>query len=111
LQQDHRYNLDMSLNLSGTLNIFRLLANPALCLPHATVPTFNDLPIPVSKAFAQHGEPDIKAVVLDKDNCFAIPKQNEVYGTYKVGVVMNALSTHTLVHTGNIFLPRPGSSS
>ncbi|TKX24926.1 hypothetical protein C1H76_2879 [Elsinoe australis] len=41
----------MSLNLSGTLNVFKLLLNPSLCLPQATVSTFNDLPVPLSKAF------------------------------------------------------------
>jgi len=73
------------MNLSGTVNILRLIGNPALCLPHHTVATFDQLPIPLSAAFqSRHGEqkPDIRAVVLDKDNCFAIPKQNEVYAKY-----------------------------
>lgn len=35
-------------------------------MPQLTVPTFNDLPLPINS--------NIKAVVLDKDNCFAIPK-------------------------------------
>lgn len=76
----------MNLNLSGSLNIFKLLANPALCLPHASVATFNDLPIPIGKAFQNDGKRkvDIKAVVLDKDDCFAYPDKNEVYGPYKV---------------------------
>ena len=77
-----------SMNISATLNIFKLIQNPSLCLPHATVPTFNHLPIPVSKAFVNHEEekaPDIRAVVLDKDNCFAIPKENSVYIPYEVG--------------------------
>ena len=38
------------MNLSGTLNIFRLVLNPTLCLPHHTVSTFNQLPLPLSKA-------------------------------------------------------------
>jgi phosphatidylglycerophosphatase GEP4 len=74
------------MNLSGTLNAFKLLREPSLCLPHHTISTFNQLPIPLSKAFAERGEkqPDIRAVVLDKDNCFAIPHQNEVYKPYNV---------------------------
>lgn len=77
----------MNLNLSASLNIFKLLAKPSLCLPHATVATFADLPIPLDKAFAQKGKEgkvDIKAVVLDKDDCFASPETNEVYEQYKV---------------------------
>lgn len=72
------------MNLSGTLNAFRVLFNPALCLPHHTISSFNDLPIPLSKAFRRgEKEADIRAVILDKDNCFAIPHQNEVYGPYQ----------------------------
>jgi len=71
-----------NLNLSGTLNILRLFANPALCLPHHTVSSFDKIPVPLSEAFGTGKggrEPDIRAVVLDKDNCFAIPHQNEVF--------------------------------
>ena len=74
------------MNLSGTFNILRLFANPALCLPHHTIATFDQLPIPLSAAFApRNGEkkPDIRAVVLDKDNCFAVPRQNHVHDAYK----------------------------
>lgn len=72
------------MNVSATLNAFRLLRNPSLCLPHATVSTFNDLPVPLSTAFG-NAEADIRAVVLDKDNCFAVPKENVVYKPYTVG--------------------------
>lgn len=74
------------MNVSGTLNIFRLLTNPALCLPHHTISTFSELPIPLSKAFTQANsdkQPDIRAIVLDKDNCFAIPYQSKVYEPYQ----------------------------
>ncbi len=75
----------MNLNLSASLNIFKLLAKPSLCLPHATVATFDDLPVPLDKAFDRNGRPvDIRAVVLDKDDCFAKPDHNEVYSPYKV---------------------------
>ncbi|KAL2191181.1 HAD-superfamily phosphatase [Thermothelomyces heterothallicus CBS 203.75] len=74
----------MNLNLSGSLNVFRLLTKPSLCLPHATVATFDDLPIPLNKAFSKNvKQPDIRAVVLDKDDCFAIPDHNEVHEPYK----------------------------
>ena len=82
----------LTLNVSASLNVFRLIANPSLCLPHHTVPTFNHLPIPLSDAFIKDKDKksrvDIRAVVLDKDNCFAVPKQNEVYKPYSVGVSM-----------------------
>ncbi|KAF4307708.1 had superfamily phosphatase [Botryosphaeria dothidea] len=73
------------MNLSGTFNVFKLLRDPALCLPHHTVSTFNHLPIPLSRAFTRpDGKAvDIRAVVLDKDNCFAVPHANEVHPEYK----------------------------
>ncbi|KAI6362542.1 hypothetical protein MCOR25_006177 [Pyricularia grisea] len=76
----------MNLNLSASLNIFKLIANPALCLPHATVNTFNDLPLPLGKALKggkDGAEVDIKAVVLDKDDCFAYPETNGIHEPYK----------------------------
>ena len=76
-------------NISATLNVFKLLTKPTLCLPHATVSTFNHLPIPLTgKAFGKYGDGDkkvdIRAVVLDKDDCFAVPKTNEVFKEYQV---------------------------
>ncbi|KAH6626281.1 mitochondrial PGP phosphatase [Chaetomium sp. MPI-SDFR-AT-0129] len=75
----------MNLNLSASLNIFKLLAKPSLCLPHATVKTFDDLPVPLNKALSPKSgkEADIRAVVLDKDDCFAIPDHSEVYEPYQ----------------------------
>ncbi|MCJ1415624.1 hypothetical protein MMC32_001956 [Xylographa parallela] len=73
------------MNISASLNVFRLITNPSLCLPHSTIPTFNQLPVPISKAFpaSEKGrKPDIRAIVLDKDNCFARPKENVVYEAY-----------------------------
>lgn len=62
------------MNISGTLNAFRVVYNPRVCMPRLMVPTFNELPVPIN--------PNIKAVVLDKDNCFAFPHQNEVWHAY-----------------------------
>lgn len=76
------------MNVSATLNAFRLIHNPSLCLPHATISTFNHLPIPISLAFASSLDgqrPDIRAVVLDKDDCFARPRENVVYKPFFVG--------------------------
>lgn len=75
------------MNLSGTLNAFRLFREPSICLPHHTIPTFEHLSLPLGADFARRAgqsKPNIKAVILDKDNCFAIPHTNEVYPQYKV---------------------------
>lgn len=67
--------------------MFRLFREPALCLPQHTVSTFNHLPVPLSKAFLKKNgekEVDIRAVILDKDNCFAVPHTNEVHKPYHV---------------------------
>ena len=54
------------------------------------VSTFDQLPIPLtSKTW-----PDIKAVVLDKDNCFAVNRGIYVYKPYKVGSLF-VCSFHT----------------
>jgi hypothetical protein len=76
-------------NLSATVNVLRTITNPALICPHYTVSTFDQLPFPLSKALVlQNGkEPDIRAVVLDKDNCFAIPHALEVYPVYSVAYI------------------------
>lgn len=90
----------MNLNLSASLNIFKLIANPSLCLPHTTIATFKDLPIPLDSAF-QHkgGKVEIKAVVLDKDDCFAVPETNVVHESYKVlprkHIVWSKLRSHS----------------
>ncbi len=77
--------MDMNaFNVSATLNVFKLLTRPSLCLPHATISTFNQLPVPLNSAFGRYKNVDIRAVVLDKDNCFAIPHSNEEHGPYEV---------------------------
>lgn len=76
---------DMNLNLSATLNMFRLLVNPSVFLPHVVIGSFNHLPIPLDKTPQFKGRKmDIKAVVLDKDDCFAYPETTGVYPKYKV---------------------------
>lgn len=74
-------------NVSATLNVFRILIRPSLCLPQATISTFNQLPIPLDHAFtSKYGKTDIRAVVLDKDNCFARPGEDKIYKQYEVGL-------------------------
>ena len=66
-------------NLSATLNALRILKSPTLLCPQLTIPTFDHLPIPLSTTL----KADIRAVILDKDNCFAVPHSKEVYPAYK----------------------------
>ncbi|GAB0134425.1 hypothetical protein EsDP_00002799 [Epichloe bromicola] len=74
----------MNLNLSASLNATRLLFKPSICLPHYTASTFNDLPIPLDEGLRRIGhKSDIRAVVLDKDDCFAYPDAKEVYEPYR----------------------------
>lgn len=72
-------------NLSASFNVVKILFKPGICLPHHTVPNFGELPIPLDKVLKREGRNvDIKAVVLDKDDCFAYPEENDVFETYKV---------------------------
>jgi phosphatidylglycerophosphatase GEP4 len=74
-------------NLSGTLGALSVIFRPSQCLPQAVVRNFNELPIPLSQAFAHHrpeGTVNIRAVVLDKDDCFARPRETEVAAENKV---------------------------
>lgn len=84
--------MPLSLNLSATLNVLRLLYQPSLCLPHAVVPTFDKLVIPFSLSHPENQpqseettdkKPNIKAVVLDKDNCFAKDHDDKVWPAYQ----------------------------
>ncbi|SCU80822.1 LAMI_0B03840g1_1 [Lachancea mirantina] len=63
------------MNLSATFNVLRLFFSPHLCVPQMTINSFGQLPVPIG--------PKIKAVVLDKDNCFAFPHENKVWPEYE----------------------------
>lgn len=76
-----------ALNISATLNLLRLISQPNLCLPQCTISTFAQIPVPLDDAFVdKRGQKrtDIKAVILDKDNCFATPHTNYVHESYQV---------------------------
>jgi phosphatidylglycerophosphatase GEP4 len=81
------------MNLSGTINTFRLLYAPRLARPHVVLNQFSELTFPLGKCIAlnikkNYGidtpEPDIRAIVIDKDNCIARPHALEVWPPYKV---------------------------
>ena len=94
-----------TLNISATLNVFRLLTRPSLCLPHATISTFNQLPIPLGSGFeGKYKNVDIRAVVLDKDNCFAYPKENEVHKSYEVIITLTVIFFPNILYFDHVFV-------
>ncbi|EGV62560.1 phosphatidylglycerophosphatase [Yamadazyma tenuis] len=68
-------------NVSATLNVSRLAANPSLCLPHLSVTSFDKIPIPFQ--IPNHENAVIKGIVLDKDNCFAKDHDDKVWKDYE----------------------------
>lgn len=79
LHSQHTITNMQLFNASATLNASRLLYNPTLCLPHVTVKSFDNLPIPLR--IPGHTT-EIKGVVLDKDNCFAKDHDDKVWPAY-----------------------------
>ncbi|ODV96784.1 hypothetical protein PACTADRAFT_1368 [Pachysolen tannophilus NRRL Y-2460] len=72
------------MNVSATINVLRLFWNPNYCMPHMSVSTFNDIPNPLSIASKiKSSDVSIKAVVLDKDNCFAKAHEDRVWPEYQ----------------------------
>lgn len=65
-------------NVSATLNVFRLMANPQLAAPQLVARNFGEISVPFSFSGAQ-----VKAVVLDKDNCFAKAHDDKVWPAYQ----------------------------
>jgi phosphatidylglycerophosphatase GEP4 len=66
------------MNVSATLNVLRLLWSPQLCIPQVVVSSFDRLPVPLGLPGT-----DIRAVVLDKDNCFAKAHDDKVWPAYE----------------------------
>ncbi len=96
------------MNIPAVLSLFKVIREPSLILPHHTIPTFDKLPVPVSRAFRNYQqsekEVDIRAIVLDKDNCFAAPHDNTIYPPYSVGhlpPVGSSIFTHSETYRTN----------
>lgn len=68
------------MNVSATLNVFKLFLSPSLCLPHQVVLSFDKIAVPIKFPSSS----PIKAIVLDKDNCFAKAHDDKVWPEYKV---------------------------
>lgn len=105
-------------NLSGTLGALSLLFRPAQCLPQAVVRNFNELPLPLNKAFVNEskrfGNVNIRAVVLDKDDCFARPGETEIASEFKVRISFiwsNTISLCTFVEKTTFESTRKGPAS
>jgi phosphatidylglycerophosphatase GEP4 len=91
-------------NLSAALNAFRLLYEPQLARPHVVISQFSDLKFPLGNCIAMNVKrrfqtdirvPDIRAVVVDKDNCIAKPHQSELWHAYKVATCILYLNCRT----------------
>lgn len=93
-------------NLSGTLGALSLIFRPAQCLPQAVVRNFNELPIPISKVFesdARFKNVNIRAVVLDKDDCFARPGETEIAAGNKVRTAFITSRIQSNIYMQTIF--------
>jgi hypothetical protein len=103
------------MNLSGTINTFRLLYAPRLARPHVVLNHFTELSFPLGKCIAgnvkkRYGidvpEPDIRAVVIDKDNCIAKPHALEVWPEYKVSLSLDLIVGQVETVVGRIWRGR-----
>lgn len=65
-------------NASAVANVHRVAYNPALCLPHLRVDSFDKLVFPLAIPGAS-----IRAIVLDKDNCFAKDHDDKIWPAYQ----------------------------
>ena len=74
------------MNVPALLGLLKVARRPSLCLPHLQVPTFAELPNQLDGGLRIGSEKlaSIRAVVLDKDNCFAVPNTDEVHPSCKV---------------------------
>jgi len=79
------------MNLSGTLNAWRAVMTPKIVRPHVVLGQFSDITFPLSKCVAANVkqrwgidvQPDIRAVVIDKDNCIAKHKTLQLVEEYE----------------------------
>ncbi|KAI8879281.1 HAD-superfamily phosphatase [Backusella circina FSU 941] len=66
-----------SLNVPGIINVFRLLWNPSLAVPHIIV---NDIR---AINYASLKQSNIKAIGFDKDNCLTEPYISTIYKPFE----------------------------
>ncbi|KAG4306569.1 hypothetical protein PORY_000557 [Pneumocystis oryctolagi] len=78
------------MNIGAIIPCIRALFHPSLLVPHVTVESFAHIPYPLSnflKNNIKHTfsdlEIDIRALVIDKDNCISVPGKLELYSAYK----------------------------
>lgn len=77
------------MNLPGLVQGLACVFRPSRLLPSITVDEFSDLPQNIADALKQvtrDEKIDIRALVLDKDNCFARPLTTEIWPKYQVSL-------------------------
>jgi phosphatidylglycerophosphatase GEP4 len=67
---------------AARLTLSYLLHDPSSLLPHAQIPTFLSLPVPLSSVLPFKPPPRIRALVLDKDNTLCPPKTTMMHLTH-----------------------------
>lgn len=67
---------------AARLALSYLFHDPPSLLPHAQIPTFLYLPLPLSPALPVSPQANIRALVLDKDNTLCPPKTTMMHITY-----------------------------
>ena len=67
---------------AARLTLSYLLHEPSSLLPHAQVPTFLSLPLPLATALPVKETPRIRALVLDKDNTLCPPETTMLHPSY-----------------------------
>ncbi|KAG4301760.1 hypothetical protein PCANB_001986 [Pneumocystis canis] len=79
------------MNIQELISCIFAFLRPSLLVPHITVESFAHLPNHLSNAlkksikpsFSQLKKIDIRAIVIDKDNCITIPGKLELYDQYE----------------------------
>lgn len=80
--------------------------DPSSLLPHTTIPTVLQLPIPVCSGLpgTKHSEPVIRALVLDKDNTVCPPKTAKLHPAYLAKIAELKASPEFSHHPSSILI-------
>ncbi|KTW29681.1 HAD phosphatase, family IIIA [Pneumocystis carinii B80] len=76
------------MNIRAIIPCFSSLFNPSLLVPHLIINNFSQIPINISQTLKLHfthlsdSDINIKALILDKDNCITIPGDLNLYSSY-----------------------------
>ncbi|CAB39898.2 phosphatidylglycerol phosphate phosphatase Gep4 [Schizosaccharomyces pombe] len=108
----------MLINIEGIQAFCQTIRNPRRIIPHATFPTFSQIPCNINYFLEQKFQVpvDIRALVLDKDNCITLPNETtiaeaelkkirefqNIYGEKNVILLSNSIGTRKLDPTGEL---------